>query len=128
MAAYKKENIIVMWLVWHFYQMPKFLLLVWKNYIEFGLDFFSVPLLLATLFSPWRRYQWNLPKGFSVVEFANIFVSNIFSRLIGAICRLVLIVVGVVVLFFILLAGLAGIILWLVLPFICVALILLLFS
>ncbi len=118
----EKHLNIFTWFGWHFYEMPKFLLSVWKNYLLFGSDFFSVPLLFSTLLSPWRRYHWGYPKGFSFVEYGNTFVSNIFSRVIGAICRSVLIVFGFIAMVFILLGGLIGIVLWLLLPFIMVGL------
>ncbi len=103
--------------------MPRLLFSVWKNYLLFGLDFFSVPLLLATLFSPWRKYRWNYPRAFDVGEYVNTFVSNSFSRIIGAICRLVLIVTGVVVEALIFFVGFAGILFWMLLPCILIFLI-----
>ncbi len=118
-----KENIIVQWIVWHFFEVPRFLFSVWKNYMAFGLDFFSAPLLLSTLFSPWRRYGWAYPRGFNIVEYANTFVSNMFSRMIGALCRLVLIVAGVFVQIIIFLVGIIVILLWVLIPFIMIGII-----
>ena len=121
-AGVAKENIIVAWCVWHFYEMPKFLLSVWENYISFALYFFSLPLLLATLFSPWKKYSWNYPRGFNIAEYFNILFSNLVSRIIGAVCRLVLILFGIIVLVFILLAGIMVMAFWLLLPFIAAGL------
>ncbi|MBI3631320.1 MAG: hypothetical protein HY219_00435 [Candidatus Staskawiczbacteria bacterium] len=120
MEKSERENIIIMWFLWHFYEMPKFLFSVWRNYILFGLDYFSVPLLLKTLFSPWRRYSWVYPKGFDVKEFFNTLISNTFSRILGAICRIVLIIIGVMAQIFIFITGIAVIFLWLLTPFIMI--------
>ena len=124
MEVSEKQNILTMWFVWHFSEMPRFLFFVWKNYINFGLDFFSTPRLLATLFSPWRAYRWSYPRGFDMLGYANTFVSNIFSRIIGAICRLVLIVLGFFAQIFIFIAGMIMIIGWLSIPFFLIGLIL----
>ncbi len=124
MEKSEKENIIIMWLLWHFYEMPKFLLSVWRNYLLFGLNYFSIPLLVKTLFSPWRRYNWIYPKGFDVKEFFNTLISNTFSRILGAICRIVLIVAGAMAQLFIYLIGIAVMILWFLIPFIIIFIIL----
>ncbi len=123
-SSNNQDNIIISWLLWHFYEMPRFLFSVWKNYLLFGLDFFSVPLLFLTLFSPWRKYRWNYPKGFSITEYLNTFISNIFSRIVGAVCRLVLIILGIIVQIFIFLAGIIVISFWILIPFMLIALIL----
>jgi len=115
------ENIIVMWFLWHFYEMPKFLVLVWKNYLLFGLDYFSINLLFKTLFSPWRKYKWIYPKGFDIKEFFNTLISNAFSRILGAVCRMFLIVIGSFVQVFIFATGIFLITLWFLTPFITIA-------
>jgi hypothetical protein len=117
-----RQNIFTMWLQWHFYQMPVFLFSAWKNYLAFGLRFFSAPLLLSTLFSPWKKYRWNYPRTFNIIEYANTFVSNTFSRIVGALIRLVLIILGFFAQIFIFLAGIVVILAWLFIPLILIAL------
>jgi len=128
MARQGQENIVISWLVWHFLQMPMFLFFIWKNFIYFGLDFFSMPLLAATLISPWRRYKWQYPRGFDIRGYFEIFISNIFSRLIGLICRSFLIIVGVIAMAFIFAIGGIFILFWILEPFILAALIFFLVS
>ena len=115
-----KQNIFYVWALWHFYEMPKFLLGVWKNYILFALNYFSLPLLLKSLFAPWRKYRWKYPKGFAVGEFISTFISNSFSRILGAIMRVVLIVIGVLFLAFVAVFGLVIFLAWILVPFIII--------
>ena len=110
-----------MWAVWHFSEMPRFLLGVWKNYILFALNYFSLPILLKSLFAPWRRYRWSYPKGFNIGEFFSTLISNIFSRIIGAMMRIVLILVGFLLQIFVVLLGAVVFLFWVLLPFIIIA-------
>ncbi|MGD0576575.1 MAG: hypothetical protein ABSA74_00665 [Candidatus Staskawiczbacteria bacterium] len=115
-----KQNIFVTWALWHFYEMPRFLLEVWKNYILFALNYFSLPDLLKSLFAPWRKYKWNYPKGFAVGEFLSTFISNSFSRILGAMMRIVLIVAGILFLVFVAVSGLIIFLAWILVPFIII--------
>lgn len=117
----QKQNILSLWFVWHFYEMPRFLVQVWNNYLLFLQNFFSIPLLLKTFFSPWRRYGWKYPPIFQVGEFFNTFVSNVFSRIIGILFRIVLIAGGIVSWVLIVILGFLGIVFWVLMPFIIVA-------
>jgi hypothetical protein len=121
MQSTGRQNILILWLIWHFYEMPKFLLEVWKNYILFALNYFSLPLLLKSFFAPWRKYKWNYPKGIDVGEFFSTLISNAFSRIIGAVMRIVLIVVGILFQIFVVLAGLVVFLFWIFIPFIIIA-------
>ena len=117
----QKINVLLLWLFWQFSEMPKFLLRVWKNYLGFAANFFSTPLLLKTFFAPWRRYKWPYPRGFDVAEFFNTLISNTFSRILGAMMRIVLIITGLLLQIFIILAGAVAIVLWILIPFLIIA-------
>lgn len=121
MEQNNEENIFTEWFFWHFYEMPKFLLGVWKNYILFALNYFSLPLLLKSFFSPWKKYRWNYPNIVNFGEFVGTFISNVFSRLLGALMRAVLIIVGIVFQVFVIFVGLIIFLLWLLVPFIMIA-------
>jgi len=121
MQISEEKNIFVEWFLWQFYEAPKFLLEVWKNYLLFASNFFSFPLLVKTFFSPWRRYNWVYPKRFDVVEFFNTLISNIFSRFIGAVIRVVLIIMGLALQLFVFFAGIIIFIFWILVPFIILA-------
>ncbi len=116
MEIVNQKNIISLWFSWYFVEMPKFLFGVWKNYILFASNYFSLPLLLRSLFSPWRKYRWNYTKGFDLGNFFSTLISNIFSRIIGAVMRIALIVVGILFQIFVLIAGLVVILFWVLLP------------
>jgi hypothetical protein len=120
METIHKQNIFILWFVWQFYEMPVFLLGVWKNYILFALNYFSLPILLKSLFAPWRKYKWNYPRGFDVGEFLSTLISNTFSRFLGALMRIVLIIVGIFFQIFVIFAGLIIFLLWILVPFIII--------
>lgn len=115
------NNLIVSWANWHFYEAPRFILKIWKNFIAFSVELFSTPLLLKTFLSPWRKYNWRYPKGFDIGKIFETLTSNIFSRFLGAIVRTCLIIGGVIFQAFILVAGLALFLGWLLLPVFCLA-------
>jgi hypothetical protein len=116
-----KQNILLLWFFWHFYEMPKFLLGVWKNYILFALNYFSLPILLKSFFAPWRKYKWSYPRGLDVGGFFSTLISNTFSRFLGALMRIVLIIVGILFQIFVIFAGSVIFLLWLLIPFIIIA-------
>ncbi len=116
-----KENIFISWVLWQFYEMPKFLIGVCINYLVFASNLFSVFLLLKTLFSPWRKYRWNYPKGFNVTEFFNTLISNIFSRFLGALMRLFLIIGGILFQIFVIMVATAVLLIWIAIPLIIIA-------
>lgn len=115
------DNIITSWFRWHFYERSRFLLEAWRNFILFSVNFFSTPLLLKTLFSPWRRYNWSYPRGFDFKEFFETLTSNFFSRFLGAICRLVLIIIGTIFQVFVVFTGAIIFLGWLFLPLLVLA-------
>lgn len=114
------QNIFFQYIIWQFLESPKNVLVGWKNFLKFGLNYFSLPLLLKTLFSPWRRYSWSYGRGFDIKRYLEVFFSNLISRILGAIVRIFLIISGILFEVFILFAGLIVFLAWLVLPFLLI--------
>ena len=118
--AKNRKNIFVEWGSWHFVEAPKFLFSVWRDYFSFVANYFSITLLIKTFFAPWRRYSWRYPKGFNIGEFFSTLISNAFSRLLGAIMRVVLIASGIVAQIFVLIAGIIVFTFWYLVPFLII--------
>ncbi|MBU3934535.1 hypothetical protein KKC00_01010 [Patescibacteria group bacterium] len=116
-----EDSILILWFRWHFYEVPMFLLRAWKNFILFSVNFFSTPLLLKTLLAPWRRYNWSYPRGFDVMGYLETLISNFFSRFLGMICRIVLMIIGVILQIFVVIAGAIIFAGWLALPLLVLA-------
>ena len=116
----RKQNILLQWFSWQFLEVPKGLLLAWKNFLLFGFSYFSVPLLFKTWFSPWRRYTVSYGRGFDLGRWSEAFLSNLVFRILGAIVRTIFIGMGLVAEVFILFFGLSLFLIWLLLPFILI--------
>jgi len=110
------QNIFFQYIFWQFWESPKSVLAGWKNFLKFGLNYFSLPLLFKTLFSPWRKYSWSYGRGFDIKRYIEVFFSNLISRILGAIVRIFLIIFGILFEVFILFAGLVVFLGWLILP------------
>ena len=110
------QNIFFQYLSWQFFDMPGEILKAWRNFLLFNLNYFSVPLLIKTLFSHWRRYKWSYPRGFDIGKYFEVFISNLISRILGAIMRIFLIIIGILAEVFIIFAGMIIFLGWLVLP------------
>lgn len=78
--------------------------------------YFSVRELTRTIFSPWHRITEGYGRGFDPSTFFFILGGNIISRILGAIVRVIVIVVGIIVSAGAALLGALGIVLWPLLP------------
>ena len=116
----KNKNMILLWLEWHFIDATFFLFRAWKNILLFNLKFFSISFLLRTLFSYWHKYRWHYARGFNLSRYFEVLISNSISRFLGAIMRILLIFVGIMIEVAILIFGALLVILWIILPFITV--------
>lgn len=102
---------------WYYNESIHELFEIWKNFLFFFWRYFSILELIKTLLSPWRRdvsgQNW---RGFHPIKTLELFLENIFSRLIGAMVRLVVIVFGLGISFIIFLGGIVVIFLWIGAP------------
>lgn len=81
------------------------------------LHYFSLPLLLSTLFSPWKRLVGeDKTTGFDVAKYFETLTFNLISRGIGATVRVILFFAGSVVLLTVFFAGGFGMIIWAIFP------------
>lgn len=111
---------MVQYLVWHFFDVTRGILKGWKNYLRFIFNFFSLGALLKTLFAPWHQQQWSYGKGFSFARYAEVAISNAFSRIIGAIIRIFVIIFGIIMEILVFVFGGIIFLCWLFLPVILI--------
>jgi len=114
------QNIFIKYLAWYFSDTSGGILKGWQNCLKFNLNHWSVPLLLKTWFSPWRRYRSSYGKAFSFTRYFEVLAFNLMSRVIGAIMRSVLIIIGLFTEVLVFLSGVAVLLTWLILPFILI--------
>jgi len=107
-------------IIWQFFDTPKAILKAWKNFLLFNLNYFSLPVLLRTFFSHWRRYYYSYGRTFEIWKNIETFTFNMMSRIIGAILRAVFIIIGLFLEIFVILGGLIIFLGWLVLPFLLI--------
>lgn len=78
-------------------------------------DYFSLELLLKTLFAPFRQISAGQVRG-SIIDKLRAFGDRLVSRLIGASVRLIVFTIGLVVIIVQSLIGLGFLLLWPVVP------------
>ncbi|HET6746893.1 MAG TPA: hypothetical protein VFH06_02180 [Candidatus Saccharimonadales bacterium] len=80
-------------------------------------DYFSIDLLLKTLFSPYRQISAGKVQGSINVQM-RAFFDQLLSRIIGAIVRTMMIIIGIVGILFYSMVGLFLVVLWGIVPLI----------
>jgi len=98
---------------------------VGENFILWANQYFSIGFLITRLFSPWHKDISSYGMGFDLQRWSKIFLWNFISRFIGAILRLIIILLGLVCALGIIFLTIIVFVLWQVLPLI---ILLLLFS
>ncbi|MCK9578140.1 hypothetical protein M0R01_01430 [bacterium] len=110
-------SIILAYFYWHYIERPKDLFNIMSNYVNFWVFFFSIERVIKSLFSPWKKIEYKVPKNvFDILVWADVIFSNIFSRVMGFIIRTVLILVFVLIEFLTLTLGVLVILFWILLP------------
>lgn len=103
------------YLVWHYSASLRQFFMLWLNFIWFVVHFFSITLLLNSLFTPFKRMTEHANKK-SLEAYAEVFVVNLMSRVVGFILRSVIILVGIITLLLCFAASTISLFLWLVAP------------
>jgi len=85
------------------------------NRLDGTIDYFSVDLLLKTLFSPYRQISAGRVDGPLGVQMRAM-VDKLFSRIIGAIIRLIILLIGAVAIGLQVAIGLMILVAWGILP------------
>ena len=104
------------YLSWHYGRAFSDILVVWTNFFWFFLHFFSIPLFVRTLFSPWKRLHENYKKGFHPEDFFQALIVNILMSIVGATVRLILIVIGILILLTVTILGVIFLLFWTIAP------------
>ena len=112
----KKQGILPQWLSWQYIYVPSAILQAWRNFLLFTFNYFSIPILLRTLFFYWRRYRYFYGRGFDLKRYFDAFTFNIISRVIGAIIRIIFIAIGALSEIFVIAGGLILLLGWFFLP------------
>lgn len=120
LATLEKKSIIFLWWKWYFYHVPFQILRGWKNFLKFGLNYFSLVLLLKTYFSHWRNYRWFYPRGLDIPKIIEAWASNFISRMLGAFIRTFIIIFGIIFEIMVLIMGSVLLFSWIFLPFVLI--------
>lgn len=105
-------------LSWYYSNGVDYYIKSWFSSLRGTSHYFSLNLLIKTLFSPWKRMVVvDKSPGFNFQKKFEAFTFNIISRGIGAIVRFTLLWVGIVFIFFMFFGGAVGFIFWLIFPF-----------
>ena len=106
------------YLGWHYSIALKDLAVIARNSLVFIYHFFSLPILLQTFFSPWRRLGESYKKGFYPGAWLETFILNVIMRLFGIFFRFWLVLLGLLALLVDAILIILSLILWLILPFV----------
>ena len=111
-------KLIIQYLHWHFGKAFDELHVFWKNILWFFYHFFSLPLLVKTLFRPVFRIHESSAPGTGLnleLIFQNITV-NMVARIVGFFMRIAVIICGGIVEFIILIFGPILFLAWFLMP------------
>lgn len=101
---------------WHYTKAISDLVGLFKNFLWFIWNFFSIQLLLKTLFVPFKKLNVARTKRFDLEDFFSALVTNLLMRLVGFFVRGIFIIMGVFSLVLFIVAYAIFFILWLALP------------
>lgn len=108
--------IIPHYISWHYTKAIADLIYLFKNFIWFIWNFFSIYILLKTLFVPFRKLNVQRTKRFDLEDFFSALITNFLMRLIGFGIRTIFILFGIFSLFFFTVFYALFFMIWIILP------------
>jgi hypothetical protein len=102
--------------LWHYTRAFYEIWHVWRNLLWFTIHFFSLPQLITSWFSPFKRLTETRGKPFDLEDLAGFIIINTISRLIGAFIRTFFILLGILSFIGILVGGVLTYFFWVVAP------------
>lgn len=102
---------------WHYTRTFRSIWRIVNNFAYFFYHLFSIPLLLHTLFAPWRKMTETKKKGLKTPGemFERVF-GNLLVRIVGLIVRLITVTVGLVFCGGIFICGILFTVFWIFMP------------
>lgn len=110
-------RVLTRYFVWHYSLALADLWHLTGNFCWFFYHFFSIPIVVRTLFAPWRRLGERYRRQLDPGALLGTFIVNTLMRLVGLVIRTVFLVVGLLVLFLTVIFSLMLFAVWLTLPF-----------
>ena len=116
------QSVIIVFFLWYLFEVPRLILKQARANIYRGLDTFSVPIHLASLFAPWKQDVVSM-EGVALFDRFKIYIMNMVSRFFGFFLRLILIIIGTIWAIVIMIAFTIYLALWYLLPALAIILI-----
>jgi len=110
------------YILWHYTRGLVDCIKLGFGFVLFFFHFFSIPILLRTFFTPWQKLEEKYSKDLDPKKFFSALIINILMRTVGAIIRLLTIIVGLVSVLSASVLAIFVFLFWLVLPILIVAL------
>jgi hypothetical protein len=120
----QNNNLFLLFFTWWYHQGFLSLLNYLKGVSAFMTDFFSVRMIFRTLFEPWKRDQIGT-QNLSIKEKFDVMILNMVSRMVGFFVKILLFFIYLLFMAGFLIVSAVACLIWLALPFIALALVLL---
>ena len=109
--------LLIEYIRWHYDDAIGQFWHIWKDFLWFGYNFFSIPLLARTLFAPiYRIHEGYDMRGLQIELILQSFVVNVVARVAGFFMRITVIIVGLIFECILLLLAPILFIVWVMLP------------
>ncbi len=123
--AHKHTAAIVQWYVCEY---PSRIVRGYAAYARAFMEIIPLPFLLLTLIKPWKNIrERKMEHGFNLQLWFERLIFNIFSRTVGAVVRILTMVLGVVLHIVLFTVSLLYLVLWITFPAITITALILLF-